>query len=81
MNAQNATYRGVELPAKYRRGLVRNVAALCLAFLSVGVYARASAEFPLADAPASPASALCDASDASGAPGVGADRAGHAVAR
>ncbi|HEU4537296.1 MAG TPA: hypothetical protein VFS00_24420 [Polyangiaceae bacterium] len=84
MNAQNATYRGVELPAKYRRGLVRNVAALGLAFLSVGVYARASAELALADAPAAPAPALCDASnasDASGAPGVGADRAGHAVAR
>jgi hypothetical protein len=69
MNAPNATYQGAALPAKYRRGLVRNVVALCLAILSVGVYARASAEFGLTSARPS---ALCDAS---GATGVGADHA------
>jgi hypothetical protein len=64
MNAQNATYQGVELPAKYRRGLVRNVVALGLAFLSVGVYARASAELGLTDA--QNGSAFCDVSGAGG---------------
>ena len=70
MNAQTATYQGVELPAKYRRGLVRNVVALGLAFLAVGVYARASVEFGLAGAAAP--SAVCDAS---GAGSVGTEAA------
>ncbi|HEU4409844.1 MAG TPA: hypothetical protein VFS43_31615 [Polyangiaceae bacterium] len=64
MNAQNVTYRGVELPAKYRRGLVRNVVALGLAFLSVGVYARASAELGLTDT--QNGSAYCELSGADG---------------
>jgi hypothetical protein len=71
MNAQNATYQGAALPAKFRRGLVRNVVALCLAFLSVGIYARASAELGAS-------STLCDAS---GAAGVGVEHAGGYVAR
>ncbi len=64
MNAQNPTYQGVELPAKYRRGLVRNVVALGLAFLSVGVYARAGDELGLAHA--ANASAFCDVAGAGG---------------
>jgi hypothetical protein len=63
MNAQNATYQGAQLPAKFRRGLVRNVIALGLSFLSVGVYARASAHLGLTESNPSP---ICHASGAGG---------------
>jgi hypothetical protein len=76
MNAQNATYQGVELPAKYRRGLVRNVVALGLAFLSVGVYARTSDRLGLTES--QEGSVLCSVA---GAGGVRMNPAGESSAR